>query len=106
MCCSNCNFDCDCNCKCNGNSSRNSRCSRNSVCDNIDTLREDLCDARTDLAAARANLANLARIICLNDDITSAEKEVLLALECNLSQLSSSLDEASCCAKSLDNKLC
>ncbi|MGG7178182.1 hypothetical protein ACQPU1_11335 [Clostridium paraputrificum] len=94
-----CNFN-DNQCEC-----KESTCS-NSVCNDIDCINNELCDMKADIAAARANLINLVRVMCICGGIFAEEKQLLISIEKSLNSLDCSIAKSRKCAQSLDNEIC
>ena len=92
--------------KCSCCNSRNSRCSNDSIYSNIDSLNDELCDMNATLAATKANLINLVRIMCMQGCISDEEKELLLSIECDLNSLDCSICRSREYVNAIDNKLC
>lgn len=83
----------------------NDRC--NNPCSTIETIENDLCDMKAILAETRANLFNLARIMCmLNGCISDEEKELLLSIEGGINHLDCKVADTRANIDFLDNELC
>lgn len=88
------------NCCCDNN---NFQC----PCSTIQNIQNDLCDMKANLAETKANLLNLARIMCIcNGCICDEEKELLLSIEKGLNDATCTLAETRENIDSLDNDIC